>query len=361
MTCANFSLTYYIYDKDKDLRLPNNKHYYTYIIRQDKFHKKYFANNLWKERYGKHVLYSNYQDISFIKDSIPNINIMANKGKLYDSIDGLWYALPHINFNITNKEQMNKIFDLDKDDSLWFLKKDSDLSYGGYDVYPILLNQEFYKTLTSYIEESNRYKKYQSANFTIQKGVNNPLLINGRKFDLRIFCLVVFTNGNIGFYLFKKGLLRKSLKRYDSNTIDKATHITNTTFTYSKTTTSIDGNSKFTELFDKKHKYYNYYDKIKDITNDICNIYKNKLDISTHKYGYILLGFDYIIDINGNVYILEINDQPQLHYDKENIDNKHKGLEYDMFADFYKLTFDAILTCNLVTFDTDYYDFLLRN
>jgi hypothetical protein len=67
----------------------------------------------------------------------------------------------------------------------------------------------------------------KSRAFVIQKYVERPLLIKGRKFDIRVWCLVSY---DMKVYFFKEGYLRTSCEAYttEGDSIDKRNvHLTN--------------------------------------------------------------------------------------------------------------------------------------
>ncbi len=65
-----------------------------------------------------------------------------------------------------------------------------------------------------------------TKNYIIQTYVYNPLLLNGHKFDFRVYLVVASTNPLIAYY--HDGFLRVSLHRYDVNSKDKSVLLTNT-------------------------------------------------------------------------------------------------------------------------------------
>ena len=54
----------------------------------------------------------------------------------------------------------------------------------------------------------------ENSTVIIQKYISNPLLYRGRKFDVRVFCLVTSINGKMKAFFYKDGYLRTSSKEY---------------------------------------------------------------------------------------------------------------------------------------------------
>lgn len=76
--------------------------------------------------------------------------------------------------------------------------------------------------LKSYISSSKR------KSYIIQKYITNPLLIDGRKFDIRCYALLTSINGRKKAYFYQGGYLRTSSKEYELDDInDKLVHLTN--------------------------------------------------------------------------------------------------------------------------------------
>jgi len=63
-------------------------------------------------------------------------------------------------------------------------------------------------------------------NYLIQHYVHNPLLLEGRKFDFRMYMLIASTNPIIAYY--HDGFLRVSIPKYDIQSDDKNVLLTNT-------------------------------------------------------------------------------------------------------------------------------------
>lgn len=69
--------------------------------------------------------------------------------------------------------------------------------------------------------------KYNNEKYIVQKYIANPLCMGGRKFDMRIYALVVCYQP-LTVYLYRSGFARFAHDRYDVNDLDNLyAHLTN--------------------------------------------------------------------------------------------------------------------------------------
>ena len=62
----------------------------------------------------------------------------------------------------------------------------------------------------------------------VQKYIDKPLLINKRKFDIRVFAMLTCFNGIIRGYYYEDGYLRTSSKEYSTSKLkNRFVHLTN--------------------------------------------------------------------------------------------------------------------------------------
>lgn len=62
----------------------------------------------------------------------------------------------------------------------------------------------------------------------IQKYIERPLLINNRKFDIRVYGMLTSINGSMMGYFYEDGYIRTSCKEFDlSNLQNRFIHLTN--------------------------------------------------------------------------------------------------------------------------------------
>ena len=83
--------------------------------------------------------------------------------------------------------------------------------------------------IDSEIAASETPTKYYS-NFIIQRYIENPLLINRRKFDIRIFALFTghLKSKTLRGYIYEEGYLRTCSREYDLSQFEnRLIHLTN--------------------------------------------------------------------------------------------------------------------------------------
>lgn len=161
----------------------------------------------------------------------------------------------------------------------------------------------------------------------IQKYIDNPLLINGLKFDLR-FYVAVLSLDPLRIYVHENGLVRLATEQYNDNFDDisnRYAHLTN--FSINK-----NGNFKVTNDMSQDGKgnkwtHRPFWPWLKEhgfnpdeIRNKIDDAFVTVIMASreifltqkNHRNSFELFGFDVMLDDKGEVYILEVNVTPAL-------------------------------------------------
>lgn len=194
----------------------------------------------------------------------------------------------------------------------------------------------------------NRSSIIKSKKFVIQKYIEKPLLYRGRKFDMRMWVLI---DQEMKVYLFKEGYLRTSVKEYslESNLLkDKATHLTNNAVQknmkgYGKYE---EGNQvslkSFQEYLDEIHSNIslrnNLFLQMEKLISMSCKSVKNKINANQREFQFEIFGYDFIIDKNFKVWLIEVNTTPCL----EESSNILKMLLPRMLNDAFSLTINKV-------------------
>lgn len=164
----------------------------------------------------------------------------------------------------------------------------------------------------------------------MQKYLKNPLLLNGYKFDLRIYVLVTSVNP-LEAFIYKEGFGRFSTQPYTLDPNDKANkfiHLTNVSINkYNLNNYDADASDR---IFGGSKVSLNTLKKtfIKDLNidwdqriwsqvKDVClkALVACQNDIQFNPCCFDLYGFDVIIDENYKCWLLEINSSPSFSTD----------------------------------------------
>ena len=161
--------------------------------------------------------------------------------------------------------------------------------------------------------------------FILQKYIENPLLINKRKFDIRCFALVTSVHGVVQGYFYQEGYLRTSCKEFSLKDVgNRYIHLTN------------DAVQKHSEDYGKfeagnKLSYTDFQRYLdghfaggaanvqRDIVPQIRAIIKTtfmatfaKVDANRRQYSFEILGYDFMVDTSLKVWLIEVNTNPCL-------------------------------------------------
>jgi len=167
--------------------------------------------------------------------------------------------------------------------------------------------------------------KGEKHTYILQKYIERPLLFNKRKFDIRCYGLLTAINGHVKGYFYKEGYLRTASKDFSLKTINsKIVHLTNEAvqIKYDEFGKFEPGN-KLTYADLQKYIEANYPDiqvnfytdllpQIKKLVTDSYRATHGKLDPMGRQYTFELFGFDFMIDADFHVWLIEANINPCL-------------------------------------------------
>lgn len=187
----------------------------------------------------------------------------------------------------------------------------------------------------------NAEKIPPSEHFIVQEYIDKPLLLDGYKFDLRVYVLVTSCDP-LRVFLFNDGLVRLATEKYlapqESNINHLYMHLTN--YSVNKHNECYERNMSFDSGSKRSIRYFNEYLRNNDI--DVALLWRNIADMITktmlvgephllHSYRmcrpgvpsysdsvcFEVLGFDIMIDRKLRPWLIEINRSPSFGTDEK--------------------------------------------
>ncbi|OMJ67729.1 hypothetical protein SteCoe_35034 [Stentor coeruleus] len=254
---------------------------------------------------------------------LPNNNCICNKKEMfknlkiyYDKVGiDIFDKVPltfHIETGISDRN-FQVFIDSFTEGSTWIIKPGEATNRGKGIKVSSSLNQ--IKELIS--------RRHENRTYIIQKYIQNPFLINKRKFDIRCYALITSFANQLQGYFFKDGYLRTSCKEFNiKNTQDKFVHLTNDAVQknhedYGKYES---GNKlsyydfqKFLNSIGSNVDFFNdIFPQIVDIVKESIACAKNLINEEGKMNSFEILGYDFMIDTNFKVWLIEINTNPCL-------------------------------------------------
>ena len=167
-------------------------------------------------------------------------------------------------------------------------------------------------------KEEKEYK-YQSSIIIIQKYIEKPFLYKGRKCDIRIWSLLTH---KMEVYIFKEGHLKASSVNFDADNFDSFVHLTNYSLQkYNKCFSKFEKGNEisfkvFQEYINEQENKFNFkeeiFPKFIEIIKHTMLCAKNKINLNNRNYCFEIFGYDFMMDEDKNIYLIEINTNPGL-------------------------------------------------
>ncbi|KAJ7306396.1 hypothetical protein JRQ81_009742 [Phrynocephalus forsythii] len=231
-------------------------------------------------------------------------------------------------FRLDTKDEREIFFELYREPEIWICKPTS--SNQGRGIF-LLRNEAEVNDLQSKlhnIEEDPTYRKlpYKIPPARIvQRYIDKPLLLEGKKFDIRSYLLIACTAPYMVF--FGHGYVRLTCLDYDPRSEDLTSHLTNqyvqkkspmyshvkeeTVWQMDRFNTYVNERFKEEKGLPKDWVLNGFTRRMKEIMLQCFLAVKSKLDC---KLGYFdLIGCDFLIDEDFKVWLLEMNANPALH------------------------------------------------
>lgn len=176
------------------------------------------------------------------------------------------------------------------------------------------------------IEEVGEIVQYhkEGRTYVVQKYIERPFLVYKRKFDIRCFGLFTSFNMNMQGYFYPEGYIRTSSKEFSLKSHSKFIHLTNDAVQkYSEEYGKFEPGNKMSYL--EMQTYLNQEglgNKVnfeRDIVSQIRKIVKDTfeaaapiIDPQRKQHTFELLGYDFMVDEDFHVWLIEVNTNPCL-------------------------------------------------
>ncbi|XP_071623300.1 inactive polyglycylase TTLL10 isoform X2 [Heliangelus exortis] len=230
-------------------------------------------------------------------------------------------------FRLDIREERKAFFELSKEGQIWICKPSG--SNQGQGIFllktPAALHN-FQARLHRREENPPNTVPHKAPRARIvQRYIQQPLLLEGKKFDVRSYLLIACTAPFLLFYA--QGYLRLSCVNYDATSDDLTVHLTNqsmqkknplyrqlkeeTVWRMEHFNSYINEKFRKTNGLPKDWVFTVLTKRMQQIMVQCFLAAKHKLDC---KLGYFdLIGCDFLIDENFKVWLLEMNANPALH------------------------------------------------
>ncbi|CAI5782869.1 inactive polyglycylase TTLL10 [Podarcis lilfordi] len=231
-------------------------------------------------------------------------------------------------FRLDTKDEREIFFEIYEEPQIWICKPTS--SNQGRGIF-LLKNQSEVNSLQAKllsIEEDPMYKKlpYKIPPARIvQRYIDKPLLLEGKKFDVRSYLLIACTCPFMLF--FGHGYVRLTCLNYDPKSEDLTSHLTNqyvqkkspmyshvkeeTVWRMERFNNYVNERFRHIKGLPKDWVFNGFTKRMKEIMLQCFLAVKSKLEC---KMGYFdLIGCDFLIDEDFKVWLLEMNANPALH------------------------------------------------
>ena len=193
--------------------------------------------------------------------------------------------------------------------------------------------------------QTKRTKFYCCNDIIVQKYLDNPLLYQKRKFDIRCFVLL---DSNLNVYFCREGHLKGCSEFYNLDDTNKFIHITN--YSFQKNSLNFEkfeiGNeisyNDFKKFMKKEgiplQKFEKMIEHMKFLIQLSLKSVSKKLTKINPVLCFEIFGYDFILDSDFRPWILEINDNPGLCISSPVIEK----IIPRMLDDAFRLTIDVI-------------------
>jgi len=283
------------------------KVYYIYFDRGTGYLNKIEKNKLWNIE---------TNNLSALKLNNPNFTDKSNLNEYIKKKDNKLYKKYFMKqFDINN---INKL----KDNCLYITKPIP--GFAGLGVKVFNNKNKIIKYTNTFKNPKNKEYMKTPERWIVEEYIKNPLLINNKKFHIRVTLLCLCNKGINRIYIHKHSLIFPAKHKYNIKNLNMNIHNTHGTLTESSEKKLFPRD--FITLFGKE--------KTKKIKNDIKKLLKGLLNNNTFNFDcfknskncFEFYGIDIMITDTFKIKCLEINEKPGLKNFLKHMPNLIKGL-----------------------------------
>ena len=169
----------------------------------------------------------------------------------------------------------------------------------------------------------------------VQKYIENPLIISNRKFDIRQWVLVTCLNPLV-IWMWKEPYVRFGAEDYKMDDLNNIySHLTNNSIAKHskqfKNETKFEGDMWTCNDFKKflgEERWKTLHENIRNAI--VCSFYSVHHEIKQRENSHELYGYDFMVDEDFNVYLIEVNASPALDYSTKITENAVKNMVKDL-------------------------------
>eukprot|EP01114_Cavostelium_apophysatum_P017854 TRINITY_DN5395_c0_g1_i3.p1 TRINITY_DN5395_c0_g1~~TRINITY_DN5395_c0_g1_i3.p1 ORF type:complete len:284 (+),score=59.00 TRINITY_DN5395_c0_g1_i3:1335-2186(+) len=156
--------------------------------------------------------------------------------------------------------------------------------------------------------------------YVVSRYIDNPLLLSGKKFDLRVYVLVTSFHP-LKAFIYKNGFSRFCTQNYSSDVSELKNlyrHITNTSFQEGAATKNLETKWTLDRLLSRLETFEGYdrkgtlWTKIKHIVFHSLSSVQDVIGTTKNLQCFQLFGYDILIDDKFAPWLLEVNGSPSL-------------------------------------------------
>ena len=174
---------------------------------------------------------------------------------------------------------------------------------------------------SEYDKLEERFKTCENSNnqgYLIMEYITNPATMNGAKIDLRTYMLVASMQPKLVF-LYREGIFRRSMEKFDLFSKNENVHILNSRgqvlsnhfFNYSTISKVLETENGLGPNFIDRVLWPRLKKVHKFLFESEMMVFEEKLSLS-HRGRFHLFAMDWVIDNNGNIFLLEGNKFPAI-------------------------------------------------